>query len=88
MVHSNYLANLSKPAEELTQEIDSIVDDFMHAHRLGYTTVNVHIGKMKDRASLHEAMSNMRTNVESILRVVKEHGYDDVQFLFENTAGQ
>ena len=88
MLHSNYLANLAKPAGEVDREIDSIVDDFMHAHRLWYTTVNVHIGKMKDRSSLDEAMTNMTKNVEIILHRVREQWYDDVQFVFENTAGQ
>ena len=88
MIHSNYLANLSKPADQLLLEIDSIVDDFMHAHRLWYKTINVHIWKMKDRASLDEAMSNMTRNVETILKRVRDAWYDDVQYLFENTAGQ
>ena len=33
-------------------------------------------------------MKNMVQNVEAILKEVKNNGYDDVQFLFENTAGQ
>lgn len=88
MVHSNYLANLSKPEEQLTVEIESIVDDFTYAHRLGYESVNVHVGKLKDRKDRDEAMTNMAKNVEKILKAVRDSWYDDVQYLFENTAGQ
>lgn len=33
-------------------------------------------------------MKNMAQNVEFILQKIKDNGHDDVQFLFENTAGQ
>lgn len=88
IVHSNYLANLSKADDELGVEIESILHDFEVAHELGYDAVNVHIGKLKGRASLDEAMTNMTKHVETILKEVRDRGQDDVQFLFENTAGQ
>lgn len=88
IIHSNYLANLSKPASEIRYEVDSIVHDFMLAHIHGYDGVNVHIGKSLGRTSIDEAMKNMVINIEKILTQVKDKGYDDVQFLFENTAGQ
>lgn len=88
IVHSNYLANLSKPSNEIRYEIDSIVHDFMLAHMHGYDAVNVHVGKSIGRNSVDEAMKNMVVNIEKILQQVQDRGYNDVQFLFENTAGQ
>lgn len=88
MVHANYLANLSKDPAETETEIASILHDFEVAHRLGATSVNVHVGKLKGFASRDEAMKNMVTNVEKILKDIRDAGYDDVQYLFENTAGQ
>jgi len=88
IIHSNYLANLSKPVSEIRYETDSIVHDFMLAHMHGYDGVNVHVGKSIGRTSIDEAMKNMVINLEKILKQVKDKWYDDVQFLFENTAGQ
>ncbi len=88
LIHSNYLANLSKPSNEIRYEIDSIVHDFMLAHIHGYDGVNVHVGKSAWRTSKDEAMKNMVINIERILKDVKDKKYTGVQFLFENTAGQ
>lgn len=88
IVHSNYLVNLSKPVDEITREIDSVVHDFALAHKMWYQYVNVHIGKGKWFTTLDEPMRNMVRNVEHILTRVRQEGYDDVEFLFENTAGQ
>jgi endonuclease IV len=41
------LINLSKPTEQVTKELDSVVHDFHLAAALGYDAINVHIGKMK-----------------------------------------
>ena len=88
IIHSNYLANLSKPSNEIRYEIDSIEHDFMLAHIHGYDGVNVHVGKSIGRNSVDEAMKNMVVNLEKLLKQVKNKGYGDVQFLFENTAEQ
>lgn len=88
LVHSNYLANLAKPTDETSIEIDSIVHDFKVAYKLWCEAVNVHVGKMKWRESLDEAMSNMVKNVECILKHVDDNGWWEVQYLFENTAWQ
>jgi deoxyribonuclease IV len=88
VIHSNYLVNLSKSAELITQEIDSVLHDFTIAHALWYQYVNVHIGKSKWYASLQDAMMHMAKNVERICKKVRDAGYDTVQFLFENTAWQ
>ncbi len=83
LVHSNYIANLSKPTTEIRYEIDSIVHDFMLAQVHGYDAVNVHVGKSVGRNSVDEAMKNMVVNIEGILKKVKDAGYNDVQYLFE-----
>lgn len=88
LVHSNYLANLSKPTDQIPREIASIVHDFDYAYRLWYEAVNVHVGKGKDHESRDGAMKNMAINVELILKKIAEKGIQNVQFLFENTAGQ
>ena len=88
LVHSNYLANLSKAEDEIGKEIDSIVHDFELAYKMWYEAVNVHVGKLKWRDSLDEAMINMVKNVEKVLKRVRDAWRDSVQFLFENTAGQ
>gem|GEM_PF-5090296 len=56
------MINLSKPYEQLTKEIDSVVHDFHLAKALGYDAVNVHIGKMKG-FTLDEAMQNMQKSL-------------------------
>lgn len=88
IVHSNYLANLAKPQDELDKEISSILHDFWLADLLWYDAVNVHIWKEKDRASMQEAMTNMAKNVEHLLSEVTKAGHHHVQYLFENTAWQ
>lgn len=88
IVHSNYLANLSKAEDELWVEIESILHDFTLADSLWFEAVNVHIGKEKWRTSKQEAMKHMARNVEKILVEVEKKWIKNVQFLFENTAGQ
>lgn len=88
MVHSNYIANLSKAEDELWAEIDSIVQDFEFAHRLWFDSVNVHVWKLKWREDRDEAMRNMVINVEKILKRVRDNWRGDIQYVFENTAGQ
>lgn len=88
LVHSNYLINLSKPFDEVKTEINSVLQDFEVAYELGFDAVNVHIWKGKWRDSLDEAMKHMTENVTYILQKLKDAKHDNVQFLFENTAGQ
>lgn len=88
MIHSNYIANLSKPAGDAQTERTSIIHDFICADRLWYESINVHVGKEKDRKDKDEAMSNMRDNVSLILQELKDKKLDHIQYLFENTAGQ
>ena len=87
LVHSNYLANLSWTLDETKQALDSIKHDFMIAHHTWFEAVNVHVWKLKWRASLDEAMTNMVKNLELILKHNKDNNYTPL-FLFENTAGQ
>jgi deoxyribonuclease IV len=61
--------------------------DFEIAHRTGFDAVNIHIGKQKGYATRDEAFTQMRRNVEIILKHNSDHGYTP-QFLFETTAGQ
>jgi apurinic endonuclease APN1 len=85
IVHSNYLANLSKPRDQIPNDIEGIIYDIKVASLLDYDCVNVHIGKWKGFTNLDEAMSNMAHNVEYILKQTKDY---PIQFCFENTAGQ
>lgn len=87
LIHSNYLINLSKPTEELTKEMESLVHDFQLAADLWYDAVNVHIGKMK-WYTLDEAMGNMQKNLMHLFGVLEKRWLMQVQFLRENTAGQ
>jgi deoxyribonuclease IV len=87
LIHSNYLINLSKPTEQLTKEIDSVIHDFQLAHDLWYDAVNVHIGKMK-WFTLDEAMSNMQKNLHHLFERLHVQWLDKVQYVRENTAGQ
>lgn len=87
LVHSNYLANLSKPFDQCTNDIAGILHDFEVAHATWFVAVNVHIGKGKDRVNRDEAFANMTKNVEYILQKNKE-AWITTQFVFENTAGQ
>lgn len=87
LIHSNYLINLSKPYEQATKEIDSIVHDFQLATALEYDAVNVHIGKMK-WFTLDEAMQNMQKNLHTLFDRLQKEDLMSVQFIWENTAGQ
>lgn len=85
IVHSNYLANLSKPRGEIMSDIEGIIYDIKVWSMLGYDCINVHIGKSKWFLNLDEPMSNMARNIEYILSQTKDN---QIQFCFENTAGQ
>lgn len=87
LIHSNYLINLSKPYEQLTKEIDSVIHDFQLAHDLWYDAVNVHIGKMK-WFTLDEAMQNMQNNLVLLFTRLTELWLNNVQYVWENTAWQ
>lgn len=87
LIHSNYLINLSKPIDQLTKEIDSLVHDFQTAADFWFEAVNVHIGKMK-WFTLDEAMATMRKNLDVLFHRLHQKQLDHVQFLWENTAGQ
>jgi len=88
MLHSNYLANLSKDPSEVSVEMASIMHDFRVAHKMWCTSVNVHVWKLKWFEVRDDAMKNMAINVEALLKQIRDEWYDDVQYLFENTAGQ
>lgn len=88
IIHSNYLANLAKPQDELEKEIPSILHDFWLADMLWYEAINVHIWKEKGRASQQEAMQHMAKNVEQLLTDVQQAWHGHIQYLFENTAWQ
>ena len=88
MIHSNYIANLSKPASDSQTERNSIIHDFICADKLWYESINVHVGKEKDRKDKDEAMKNMQENVSLILQELKDKKLNHIQYLFENTAGQ
>ncbi len=88
MVHSNYLANLSKAFDDSSVEKASILHDFEFAYRLWYDSVNVHIGKSKWYTNRDDAMRCMIKNVEEILTQVDKKWWSKIQFVFENTAGQ
>lgn len=45
LIHSNYMANLSKPFAECQIDIKSILHDFEVAHHTGFEAVNIHVGK-------------------------------------------
>ena len=87
LIHSNYLANLSKPFEDCKTDIASILDDFIIAQATGYEAVNIHIGKWKWFSTRDEAMKNMVKNVEYIISQNQKKNIS-VQFVFENTARQ
>lgn len=84
IVHSNYIANLSKPYDQALVEIAGIIHDIKVWATLGYDCVNVHIGKWKDR-TIDEAMTNMAHNMEYILKQTRDYS---IQLCFENTAWQ
>lgn len=84
IVHSNYLANLSKPRDQIPADIAGIIYDIKVWATLGFECVNVHIGKGKD-TTIDLAMTNMAYNIEHIL---KETQWYTIQFCFENTAWQ
>lgn len=88
MLHSNYLANLSKDPADVSVEMSSILHDFEVAHKMWCTSVNVHVWKLKGFDVRDDAMKNMAINVEALLKQIRDAWYDDVQYLFENTAGQ
>ena len=81
------MINLSRPTDQVTKELDSIVHDFQLASALDYDAINVHIGKMKG-FTLDEAMTNMRKNLEVLFTRLRTEKLDHVQYLWENTAGQ
>ncbi len=84
IVHSNYLANLSKPRDQIPADIAWIIYDIKVGATLGFDCVNVHIWKGKD-TTIDQAMSNMARNVEYILEQTQWYS---IQYCFENTAGQ
>lgn len=88
LIHSNYLVNLAKPLDDAKAEIASVLHDIEVAHALQYEAINVHIGKEKWRSSQKEAMQLMTKNVAYIIEQAHQKWWWDVQFLFENTAGQ
>jgi endonuclease IV len=47
LIHSNYLANLSKPLQDCQTDIDSILHDLKIAQQTWFDWVNVHIWKWK-----------------------------------------
>lgn len=86
-MHSSYLINLAKPFDEVGYGRDNMLFDFKVADALGFTGVNVHIGKSAGKLTPTEAMENMQRNVISIIEEKEKAGYAS-QFVFENTAGQ
>jgi deoxyribonuclease IV len=87
IIHANYLANLSKPADECKPDIASIIHDFYVGTEIGFEWINVHIGKQKWFENKDDAFANMKKNVEYILDQCKQKWYTP-KFLFEITAGQ
>lgn len=87
LIHSNYLANLSKPAEECQNDIKSILHDFYVGEQTGFEAINIHIGKQKWFDTRDAAFKNMTKNAEYILEQNKKHWYKPL-FLFEITAWQ
>lgn len=87
IIHANYLANLSKPADECKQDIASIIHDFFVGTETWFEWINVHIGKQKWFENKDDAFKNMTKNVEHILHKCEKKKYTP-QFLFEITAGQ
>jgi deoxyribonuclease IV len=87
IIHANYLANLSKPADECKPDIASIIHDFMVGTETWFEWINVHIGKQKWFENKDDAFKNMTKNVEHILTECDKKKYTP-KFLFEITAGQ
>lgn len=84
VIHSVYLINLAKNYNEAKQAINSVIDDFKIAEKIGFEAVNIHLGKYQD-LSKQEAIKNMIDNVKIILEQTAD---SEVFFVFENTAGQ
>ncbi len=87
IIHANYLANLSKPADECKPDITSIIHDFYVGTETGFDGINVHIGKQKWFVNKDDAFTTMTKNVEHILHECAKKKYTP-KFLFEITAGQ
>ncbi|UFX83043.1 deoxyribonuclease IV [Candidatus Absconditicoccus praedator] len=84
MIHSVYLINLAKAPKDAAKDVDSVIDDFKIADRIGFSSVNVHLGKYSDMTK-QQTFQNMAENLAKILEATKDY---DVDFLFENTSGQ
>ena len=87
IIHANYLANLSKPADECKPDITSIIHDFYVWTEIWFAGINVHIGKQKWFENKDDAFKNMTKNVEYILAECAKKKYTP-KFLFEITAWQ
>ena len=87
LIHSNYLANLSKSFDECQPDIRSIMHDFEVAHHTWFEAVNIHVWKGKGFVNVEDAYDNMKRNVEFILENNRKHWFTP-KFLFEITAGQ
>lgn len=87
IIHSNYLANLSKELAYCESDIKSIIHDFDIAQQTWFDAVNVHIGKLKWCESRDSAFTNMANNVEFILNHNRKKWFN-ATYLFENTAWQ
>ncbi len=84
MIHWVYLVNLAKNFDEAQNDINSVIDDFKIAHKLGLQSVNVHLWKYW-KLTKQQAFQNMSDNMNKILDYANQ---TDVLFLFENTSGQ
>jgi deoxyribonuclease-4 len=87
IIHANYLANLSKIADECQPDIASILHDFMVWTEIWFEWINIHIGKQKWFIHKDDAFKNMTKNVEYILGACAKNNYTP-RFLFEITAWQ
>lgn len=73
LIHSNYLANLSKSFDDCQPDIKSVLHDFEVAHHTGFEAINVHVGKGKGFDDVKDAYMNMAKNTEYILEQNKKH---------------
>lgn len=82
-IHSIYLINLARPAEEIQSALTNLKWEFKYGPLMGIKGVVVHVGKsLKMKKEI--AIQNMKDNIISLFPHISE----ECPFLLETPAGQ
>ncbi len=85
VIHDSYLINLASPDKALLkQSREAFLDEMVRAQHLGVRYLAFHPGSHSGSGE----SQGLKTIAESLNWVRTEFGGGDVEFLFENTAGQ